>query len=372
MNNPVNSIYTKCRSFLANHKGFAFFLSHGGLHLSVLVLLLVTLIIMLNQLNKIDQPDTEIFKFEFSVNNGSFDSNSPYRFVLQNFDAQFEFRQLDSHSQVDIDILTAYRPYISRDSLSDKMFNSYTDIFYPQISIQTRPKLQLSETLFCDSMVYFPTHTNSPKIGNPYKEWRDSTKYELSGRIDSIQIHSIQIHSSYDETTWIRYFGCRKRIPDTDYIRLKRSFYTHKYKDSPYYNIYLRFRSRGLCRLEPDTTYTAYGINRIIIRFPDRLDGIHLSSTLLHPISFKTIQPTPSKIGLNYIEYDDLATINEILNSGIYIAAEDVEGARHATKLSFIYSVLLGTIIAFMLDILIQLILKWRKLSASSTNKNAH
>ena len=381
MRNVIRLFYKKCHNFLADHKGLALFLSHGGLHLLVLVILIAISVIMVNKLNRLDNANTEIFKFE--LGNGGI-GNTVKGYELQNLKAEFEFYRGEDYmngekfSRIYFDILTAYRPRIRRDSLlknTNLLKHICNEDFQASISVQSLPSPRYPGVMFYDTAVYFQKQDDKKIIFNPYREERDSVKYELSGRVDKVQLFQYEDYSykhKGKDVRWINYACDRKRTYDTDYIKVSDSFSYGKPLESPYFSVYIRFSERGAYSnfVETDTSYISYGANYIKLSFPSRFSSIYLSPRILHPIAFKTIQPTPSKIGLDYIIYEDVDVINEIINGGgIYISAEDVDGARKVTKLSFIYSVLLGTIIAFMLDILIQLILKWRKLGRNDSKR---
>ena len=373
--NPIKPVYNKCHDFLATHKGLALFLSHGGLHLVMLILLLAILILMIDKLNRLDNADTEIINFEIRSGKPVWCQSSD-GYELQNFIADFEFirgKDDNIYSFTRFNVLPVYRPRIHRDSLlkDKKLLDSICrEPFEASIAIRTKTRLYYPSVMFLDSAVLFQKNVDKEIIYNPYRNDNDYRLFDGSGRIDKVQLHKSKDYKDND-FTWIEYMCDRKRTLDSDFIRVSDTFFYFKNcepLESPYFNVFIQFSLRDeYIKVNTDTSYTSFGANYIKLSFPTGLLGEREKHYIsqLHPISFKTIQPTPSKIGLDYIVYDDVETINEILHSGIYVAAEDVDGARKVSKLSFIYSVLLGTLIAFMLDILIHLILKWRKLSTT-------
>ena len=101
-----------------------------------------------------------------------------------------------------------------------------------------------------------------------------------------------------------------------------------------------------------------------------------IASDLTHPQNFdfsfsqdKNLQynyvfPVPDIINNGYIEYHTSQKIEEIKkNRGVIIQAVDVESLNKLNNLSFLYSVLVGTGLAFLLDIFIQLIRELRNVN---------
>lgn len=342
--------YLIIHDYLADHKALAKFLSHGGLHLATLVLLLALMFVMLWQLNKLSESQTNTFVFHIGCNNS--------KLKLQDFQADFDFYD----NKAEVNLLTSYRP--SRQYTQEQLDFFYAEgdrrgVFSPFISFQHRPKANIKKWIFSDSVFVFDEGSYAA-CSNPYSYSNYPYHYDKSYRVDSVGLS--RLHYLKKENNLLQVFGNRRQTTNTDYIKLSLIFDKYKYRENPYHNINIRFRTGCNLKLSPDTSYTSFGSNYLKINFRSVV-APWVDENMNHVYAFKTIQPTPSKIGLESIEYNDIETINEILKSGIYIAAEDVEKARNANKLSFLYSVLLGTIIAFMLDILIQLILKWRKLS---------
>lgn len=62
------------------------------------------------------------------------------------------------------------------------------------------------------------------------------------------------------------------------------------------------------------------------------------------------------------LSYSGREVVESVLRSGLYIEAHNVTEAYVADRLYILYTVLLGTLIAFALHIIVQLIYKWRRL----------
>lgn len=80
------------------------------------------------------------------------------------------------------------------------------------------------------------------------------------------------------------------------------------------------------------------------------------------PTVIEKVIPEPTELTIENIIYrgKDIERVFE--QGGVYMTAVDNIKKVHADRMEFLWTVLIGTIIAFALDIIIQLILKWRKL----------
>ena len=82
----------------------------------------------------------------------------------------------------------------------------------------------------------------------------------------------------------------------------------------------------------------------------------------LPPIVIDNIIPKPTDMNLQYIQYKGKDVEKVFEQGGIYFTATDKLKQAKANRMEFLWTVLIGIIIAFALDIIVHLILKWRKL----------
>ena len=80
------------------------------------------------------------------------------------------------------------------------------------------------------------------------------------------------------------------------------------------------------------------------------------------PLIVDKVLPQPTFISLNEIVYRGEELKAVIKQRGIYISGTDPEKKEIIEKQNLRTTVLMGTIIAFMLDIIVNLILKWRRM----------
>lgn len=84
---------------------------------------------------------------------------------------------------------------------------------------------------------------------------------------------------------------------------------------------------------------------------------------LRDPFMFNIISPTPDEIAQGkFIAFTDSVKLNQIFNNGIVVTAEEISQVDLSQKRMILFNVLIGTILAFCLEIIVQLVIKWRNL----------
>ena len=134
--------------------------------------------IMLWQLNKLSEAQTNTFVFRVGCNNNNLE--------LQDFQADFNFYGKNA----EINLLTSYRPsYKYTQEQLDFFYNEGDNrgFFTPFIEFQHRPKIEIKGWTFYDSIFTF---NNSPItwITNPYSFNNYPDYYDMSFRVDSVRL----------------------------------------------------------------------------------------------------------------------------------------------------------------------------------------
>ena len=88
------------------------------------------------------------------------------------------------------------------------------------------------------------------------------------------------------------------------------------------------------------------------------------------PLLVEKVLPKPTTWDLKKIEYKGEELKAVLKQGGIYISGLDPEKKEIVEKKNIRTTVLLGTILAFMLDIVVQLVLKWRRLKGYNNFSN--
>ncbi len=121
--------------------------------------------------------------------------------------------------------------------------------------------------------------------------------------------------------------------------------------DNPYYHLYIRIAS--------PSGWSERIRGRIEIALEDR-DPQGVSRVPLHLVNVSPSTYTYDPLrGLSF-EAEDV-----LKNGGIYLFAEDMNRKGRAERNVFFYSVMLGAALAFLLDVVVNLFVKWRNLARS-------
>lgn len=85
---------------------------------------------------------------------------------------------------------------------------------------------------------------------------------------------------------------------------------------------------------------------------------------LKDPYMFNIISPEPDMFAQGkFFTFTDSAKLNHIFNHGIVVTAEEISQVDLSQKRMILFNVLIGTILAFCLEIIVQLVIKWRNLA---------
>jgi len=152
--------------------------------------------------------------------------------------------------------------------------------------------------------------------------------------------------------------------------RQQVDFYSNSFgvdEDCPYYNYYINIPSMPLA----ENTSHASGFHNISFRFGDvdSLSGDYFFNKNENYL-FHNVYPEPDFLTNGFVFYYTKEKIEAVIkNRGIIIQAENIDAKNRNTAKSIIYSVLVGTGFAFLLDIIIQLIRDLRVFTRRSEEK---
>ena len=303
--------YIKTREYLATHKKLPIFLSHGGLHLVVLILLLVII---------------------------GFLGYKIIRMSVKNFaviDTAIEF--VDDMDKNDYP-LRHFVMSIKADSIKDKN-HVYIKADFRDSNHSFKEYCDLS-----DKSIYWiwsNQYPNTPFVIYRYKGTSVTKGFEGDIITDNID--------NGFKVTFKKYILFEGGNLTTGGNMLGEN------NDNPYYSALIRFSQTNV-NLDSLSSITidlskAKSINTVIV--------------------FDKIYPEPSKIELNKFVYEGKDKVEQILKNGeIFFEAKDAVKAYRADKYYLLFSVLIGTLIAFCFDIIIKLIYKWRAIKLVTRNED--
>lgn len=132
-------------------------------------------------------------------------------------------------------------------------------------------------------------------------------------------------------------------------------------KNNPYYYFNLKIDAQGF---DPEI-----GENRIVVFFgnikPYKYGQVNASRGL----KYQYVYPEPDLITFGEINYTSKEKLQKVIdNGGIIVQAEDIEIKNKNERESILVSVLLGTLVAFWIDVVINLVIKWRNIALKMRN----
>ena len=307
----IKNIYQSIIKFLANHSKLAFILSHGGIHLLVLFLLAIVAFSLYKQTNRNENANYKHIKISAYENSDSIGELIYFPRILSGqIDLDNEGGKCDS-------ISLAF--HFFRGDIIQEDYLNYDDSY-----------------LFNkNDSICFDIESNYGLIGHKQKTIKEKKIIHKSNVKEvkdlNIPINFVCNKENVDEASPTSIFFLEFDIdydigiPIEDYI----------FVDSVIY-------SQGCITIN----YGHTGINDY------------------KPYEVKYAYPEPDKVTPFYLEYNRQESIEHILkNNGVYVILENVVARNKTNRLSLQFSILIGAIIAFMLDIIVNLILKWRRLA---------
>lgn len=329
--NKIQHIYNNCISYLSKHAGLAIFLSHGGIHILVLILLSILGIILYNQTYENETTNMSHIRIDAYEDSDSINEMLYFPRMI--------------YGDIDLD-----NNEYEKDSLSFNLHFFRADMIVDEYDF-TIPDSMLSKSKA--SMVY-EIETNCK-----------NTKPILDKEVDGQNLSFKELN---DKNGLIYKVSSDKSLLDLKEwsvpFRLTIDNESNKYPTSILY-LELNLESNTSEPL-PDFTIiekSIYAGSNFRIKYghpATSLDG----DVSYKPYDIKYVFPEPDIVTPFYLEYSNSKSVQRIIdNKGVYLVYEDVVARNKANRISLQYSILIGAIIAFMLDIIVNLILKWRRLS---------
>lgn len=299
----MNKLYGKIKHYLATHKKLSFILSHGGVHLALLLVLAVIIIVI--------TVDVVMYsRREYAI-------------------TDLEIKGLEGEK---------YRLDTLQITLSPKADEWLMEKYNLKVSGAFSPE---------DSMTIY----NSEKV------------IETSGQLH-FNYGSRAFATTEDKTVGdFEIFGISKgdtvgnRVvtrawPSLTPIYAASSAFTGKTSGSPYHMFKIKINITGLTPSFGDESFIA-----VDLAGDGNRDNV---------IVFDHVYPQPTLTELNLVIWKGREGLESVMRAGeIFVDARDVRLAYEAERMNLLYNILLGTFIAFALDIIIQLIYKWRRLKTS-------
>ncbi|GEM_PF-4347543 len=154
------------------------------------------------------------------------------------------------------------------------------------------------------------------------------------------------------------------KAPQRDFfnIRMSGNYFTEKQTVRSSKNPYICLQvNLKLPQLQDD--YAKY--SKISMDF----SGI-IKDKIIQPMNYINIYPEPDVINPQYIIYNSKEKLDKIINNrGFYIFAENLEAKKVNELRNYLYTLLLGSLLAFAVDLFFRLLRNWKKASIKYNEK---
>lgn len=308
----LRQIYNKCISFLSNHAKIAFILSHGGLHLVVLVILIILAFILYQKSKTSENVAVNHVTVFFDSSESDTIGNASYQLksLACNVNLSNYYSNKNDYFNFNFEVVkTSELLHYNNDSIID---NKEHEIYY---AVQSN---------------YGVIYNN----GNPHK-------YQKNDRFGGDII--LKNKADYE-------------------IPINFEIYNKNKGESPTSVFFLELATGNMFDEHILKNYQGR-YNQIYRNLRVKIE-LGVSSTQYQAIEIKYVNPQPDVITPFGIEYNRRESIDQILlNKGIYVVYDDINVRNESNRKSFQYSILIGTILTFLLDIIVNLILKWKRLA---------
>ena len=321
----IKKWYGKSLHMLSLHKGVPRFFAHGGLHLTVLIVLGIIAYMMIMFLRK-----SYVSSFNQIVYTFYGDTLHNYRINYLSFEKDITRRPDGTINTEDILWEVGYE----RDSSYKSPMN---------LPIQGQPEDVEYDLV---SKVRYQRCDNIP----------DTIKTSNPNRYKYIRPYH-QLRKTIMLSNHNRYYYSLSTLQDTTHIVDQTTNADDHVVEwgslNPFFTFWIGIN------MDNETNLNDKSIIRIkvndITKYNSQ-DGIE------NPLIIEKVLPAPTKMDINEIIYKGEELQAVIRQKGIYVSGTDPIKKEYVERKNLYVTVYLGTIIAFMLDIFIQLILKWRKL----------
>lgn len=324
--------YKKVETFLKNHPFWPSFLSNGGILTIFLILsILFTVICGKNSVKDID-PELKVIDLEF---------DGKYSTWLDKITILHDIEK-DSKEFVD-------RFFVSYGSTDDPDTSSTFDAsaIYEKIS-EYGTKIDKESSVI--SRMRFLVNKESTLV---------STKNNILIDENALFNKCIALPDTISPLLYTQHLVCCKDS-------LKRKIFEEAFdgnfvasnRKNPY--IYFNFHLGGSFLLDADKS-------ALLFIFAEKDNQFHQT---LNPVNILQVFPEPTYQSPSSIIYkgEDLAKV--IRNNGFTFLGEDLSIKQRSDKSVFLWTVLFGTSIAITIDILVNLILKWRNIIPRRRRRN--
>jgi len=319
----IEKLYSQILDYLATHKSLAIILSHGGIHIVVIIICCVLICQLYGQIM-----DNNQYQFNQVIYTFHGDTLGNYKLNYLKFKKDISRRPTNVfYNKGDFEFEYGYE--------KDTAINNHR--YIAEISKKDSGKIDL-----VSKVEYLSINERLDTLfGDRRFHYVKGRGYDVVERLSN---HHKFYYSYSPLTDTIHIF--KRRTDANDPLKEWNSL-------NPYHCLWLGFDFREKPVFVPESEI------RIVY---NKLERVNPKGGIFQPITLDKVYPQPTSTTVKEIVYKG-KELEEVLNQGgIYITGVDPVRKDVVDRLDIIYSVLIGTIAAFILDIIVSLIVKWKKL----------
>ena len=325
----VDKEYSKSINFLAKHKFLAVLLCHGGFHIIVIFISFILIALIYTQIMNNNEARFNQIIYTFYG-----DTLNNYTLSKLQFKKDIAPRPGNYFNEKDIEYRCGYKKSNNYDANRkiNNVFSNDTSSFDLVTKIEYLSINDRSETIINNKKPRYIAYPNSDLKYIEKKDERTNHHkfyYTYSPLNDTIHVFRRQTNANDPLKEWA--------------------------SNNPYHCMWIGFNFK--CKLELDSTSEIRIIYNKIV-YDKSTKGVR------QPVTLDKILPQPTSLSLTELVYRGKELETVVKQGGIYITGVDPERKRAVEKWDIILSVLIGTIAAFIIDVAVQLILKWKNLKS--------
>jgi len=340
----IKKWYNGAIRFLVSMKCVAYFLAHGGFHMVIMALCFILSYCIYQKIQTYNHQDFR--QFSFRIEGDTLNNYKLSHISIHHTKANPSKNDVVNYVE---GFICHFKYGIRKDSLKELNTLVCNVKPYEGLIVDAIQKI----TLTFDDSVYFDNVSEDKEgIKTP----------------DAITPHNTgKFGGDYHENKCKSYHYCAFTKEDTikeDQIGFHGPNITNNWEgDNPYFACFYGFHALpGTYDLDDNSvimiTYNKYPYKEQGLYWSGSKDDMFLEA----PMSIESIYPQPTELTLQNIVYRGKDVEKVFEQGGIYVTAVDPLRKAEADKRVFGLTVLIGILLAFALDIFVQLVIKWRKL----------
>lgn len=363
----IKRIYNCCIRLLSKSSNIAEVLSHGGFHLFVLLFLLLLVYKLYTSTEKHEEtfyshvamqakPIEVGFRGEKTI------INPEKVFICNRFNGSFIINKDSSVCLLNYIIdgnKGKVRHYFNKNRRYNLKFQVTSDEVGTQLSCDVDRFFAKIDSLE-KGRRYYLFRTNYTELENE-NNTKSFIRLNPNNRMDSIML-------TINESNYHELLFEQPILKNNEYYNVDSL-----YKESLCFPIYFSFKNNK------KNKYTSFNYFIELPRFEfdsqsDSIDSISdvkndlviTYSEANKPFDVKYVFPQPDVITPSEIRYNSNESLKRLFkNGGVQFIVEDIAAHNKVNRQAFLFTVLIGAIITFMLDIIVVLIRKWRRLHSN-------